>query len=58
MTKKIEELTQPNKEYLSELFEEMQEIMRQLKINGESIRQQIIEAEKEIEYRRSLGEDI
>lgn len=58
MSKKIEELKQSKKEYPPELIEEMQEIMRQLSINGEEVRRQIKDAEQELAYRRRNGEDI
>ena len=58
MSKKIEELKQAKKEYPPELIEEMQEIMRQLSINGEEVRRQLKDAEQELADRRRNGEDI
>lgn len=58
MTKKIEELQQPKKEYSPEVIEFFKEISEELRVLGVSIQAQLEDAEKELAQSRSLGEDI
>lgn len=53
MTKPVKELQQVPKQYSSEFVKEMQEIMHQLEINGEEVRRQLAEVEKELTIKRN-----
>ena len=58
MHKPINELQQSKKEYSPEVIEFFKEISEELRVLGISIQEQLEDAEKELEHRRSLGEDI
>lgn len=58
MTKLITELQQINNQYSPELIEFFKQIHQSSQQNIESIKQQIEDAERELEHRRNLGENL
>lgn len=58
MIKKVEELTQSKKTHSPEVKEFFKEVSEEFRSLGIKIQEQLEDAERELENRRRLGEDI
>lgn len=58
MTKKINELTQTKKPFPPDLVAELEQLRVESQENTKKLNSLILELDRELSYRRNLGEDI